>query len=236
MTATEARLALPLPSGKAAWSLRSSLPPRRRPARRCRRAGPRLCGCFNQRRRVIRRLVSHSQLNSPWGLALAPAGFGGFARALLIGRFGDGHINAYNPGTGTLSEPASRAERPQDRHRRAVGPEVRQRKRRQNRGLLLSAGPNGEAGGLLEKSSSWLTPSRSAATDPGCRTRNLLGPGRRPTGALSHTPEANPSKKLVLAQDRGPWPAPARHWPRLLGWLRRAGAPAGHQRRERRMA
>jgi hypothetical protein len=56
---------------------------------------------FNQRRRVIRRLVSHSQLNSPWGLALAPAGFGGFARALLIGRFGDGHINAYNPGTGT---------------------------------------------------------------------------------------------------------------------------------------
>jgi len=40
--------------------------------------------------------VSHSQLNSPWGLALAPAGFGGFARALLIGRFGDGHINAYN--------------------------------------------------------------------------------------------------------------------------------------------
>ena len=35
------------------------------------------------------------------GLALAPAGFGGFGGALLAGNFGDGHINAYNPGTGT---------------------------------------------------------------------------------------------------------------------------------------
>jgi hypothetical protein len=50
---------------------------------------------------LIRRLVSHGQLNSPWGLALAPAGFGGFGGALLVGNFGDGHINAYNPDTGT---------------------------------------------------------------------------------------------------------------------------------------
>src|SRR5258708_16178077 len=28
---------------------------------------------------LIRRLVSHGQLNSPWGLALAPAAFGRFA-------------------------------------------------------------------------------------------------------------------------------------------------------------
>src|SRR5260370_14243635 len=32
---------------------------------------------------LIGRLVSHGQLNSPWGLALAPAGFGGFGGAVL---------------------------------------------------------------------------------------------------------------------------------------------------------
>ncbi|MBO0825570.1 MAG: TIGR03118 family protein [Actinobacteria bacterium] len=48
----------------------------------------------------VRRLVSHGSLNSPWGLALAPAGFGSFAGDLLVGNFGDGHINAYNPTTG----------------------------------------------------------------------------------------------------------------------------------------
>ena len=37
----------------------------------------------------------HGQLNSPWGLAMAPASFGTFAGDLLVGNFGDGHINAY---------------------------------------------------------------------------------------------------------------------------------------------
>jgi hypothetical protein len=34
------------------------------------------------------------------GVAAAPAGFGEFAGALLIGNFGNGHINAFDPGTG----------------------------------------------------------------------------------------------------------------------------------------
>lgn len=37
----------------------------------------------------------HGQLNAPWGLAMAPATFGTFAGDLLVGNFGDGHINAY---------------------------------------------------------------------------------------------------------------------------------------------
>ena len=41
-------------------------------------------------------------LNAPWGLALAPGSFGAFAGALLIGNFGDGVINAFDPSTGTL--------------------------------------------------------------------------------------------------------------------------------------
>lgn len=39
-------------------------------------------------------------LNSPWGLTIAPATFGQFANDLLVGNFGDGTINAFDPNTG----------------------------------------------------------------------------------------------------------------------------------------
>ncbi len=41
------------------------------------------------------RVAQHGQLNAPWGLALAPEGFGRFGGDLLVGNFGDGQINAY---------------------------------------------------------------------------------------------------------------------------------------------
>ena len=41
-------------------------------------------------------------LNSPWGLALAPSTFGKFAGDLLVGNFGDGTINAFDPNSGAL--------------------------------------------------------------------------------------------------------------------------------------
>jgi uncharacterized protein (TIGR03118 family) len=41
-----------------------------------------------------------SQLNSPWGLAIAPATFGKYANALLVGNFGDGLINAFDAASG----------------------------------------------------------------------------------------------------------------------------------------
>jgi uncharacterized protein (TIGR03118 family) len=47
--------------------------------------------------RLIRRVASGGALNAPWGVAMAPAGFGRFSNALLIGNFGDGRINAYEP-------------------------------------------------------------------------------------------------------------------------------------------
>jgi uncharacterized protein (TIGR03118 family) len=46
------------------------------------------------------RLISKGVLNSPWGLALAPQGFDSFSNALLVGNFGDGTINAFDPNTG----------------------------------------------------------------------------------------------------------------------------------------
>ena len=50
---------------------------------------------FDTNGNLLRRLVSHGQLDSPWGLAIAPASFGDFAGDLLVGNFGNGRINAY---------------------------------------------------------------------------------------------------------------------------------------------
>jgi uncharacterized protein (TIGR03118 family) len=46
---------------------------------------------------LLRRFAQHGALNSPWGIALAPQGFGPASGALLIGNFGNGRINAYDP-------------------------------------------------------------------------------------------------------------------------------------------
>jgi len=50
---------------------------------------------------LIRHFASKGTLNSPWGLALAPANFGKFSNDVLVGNFGDGRINAFDPGSGT---------------------------------------------------------------------------------------------------------------------------------------
>jgi uncharacterized protein (TIGR03118 family) len=55
------------------------------------------------------RLITRGQLDSPWGLAIAPSSFGDLAGALLVGNFGNGRIHAYNATTGgfmgTLKDP-----------------------------------------------------------------------------------------------------------------------------------
>jgi uncharacterized protein (TIGR03118 family) len=48
----------------------------------------------------LRRFATAGALNAPWGMALAPAGFGRFSNRLLVGNFGDGMINAYDLATG----------------------------------------------------------------------------------------------------------------------------------------
>ena len=44
---------------------------------------------------LLVRVAQRGQLNAPWGLALAPASFGRFGGDLLVGNFGDGHVNAF---------------------------------------------------------------------------------------------------------------------------------------------
>jgi uncharacterized protein (TIGR03118 family) len=51
---------------------------------------------------LLERLISNGPLDAPWGLALAPASFGGFGGDLLVGNFGNGEINAFNPTTGAF--------------------------------------------------------------------------------------------------------------------------------------
>src|SRR6202042_3673859 len=54
---------------------------------------------FDANGNFLQRAISQGALNAPWGMALAPAGFGSFGGDLLVGNFGDGVINAFNPTT-----------------------------------------------------------------------------------------------------------------------------------------
>ena len=65
-------------------------------------AGLGFINVFGPNGELIKRLVSQGNLNAPWGMTLAPAGFGGFGSRLLVGNFGDGAINAYDIATGDL--------------------------------------------------------------------------------------------------------------------------------------
>jgi uncharacterized protein (TIGR03118 family) len=54
---------------------------------------------FDLNGNFLGRVASMGTLNSPWGLAFAPSTFGVFAGDLLVGNFGDGRINAFDPTT-----------------------------------------------------------------------------------------------------------------------------------------
>ena len=46
---------------------------------------------------LISEFASAGTLNAPWGMAIAPAGFGSLQGDVLIGNFGDGTINIFSP-------------------------------------------------------------------------------------------------------------------------------------------
>ncbi|MDX6427449.1 MAG: hypothetical protein QOD52_2854, partial [Gaiellaceae bacterium] len=46
-------------------------------------------------RQVVNSQKKNAPLNAPWGLALAPTGFGNVAGDLLVGNFGNGRVSAY---------------------------------------------------------------------------------------------------------------------------------------------
>jgi uncharacterized protein (TIGR03118 family) len=93
----------------------------------------------------IKRFASNGTLNSPWGIAVAPTGFGTLGGDILIGNFGDGMIGAYDPSTGALVDML----RGSDGARLSIpglwalvfGPS--------STTLFFSSGPNEEAHGLV---------------------------------------------------------------------------------------
>ena len=66
-------------------------------------AGLGLVDVFDKQGNLLSHLIPvGGVLNAPWGVALAPAGFGKFANMLLVGNFGDGKINVFDPTTGAM--------------------------------------------------------------------------------------------------------------------------------------
>jgi uncharacterized protein (TIGR03118 family) len=55
---------------------------------------------FTPAGKLVMQFQHGSYLNAPWGLALAPANFGKFSNALMVGNFGSGAVVAYDLTTG----------------------------------------------------------------------------------------------------------------------------------------
>jgi uncharacterized protein (TIGR03118 family) len=97
---------------------------------------------------LIRRVATRGVLNAPWGLALAPASFGEFAGALLVGNLGNGRINAFGTRTGrflgTLRGVDRRAIHVDGLWGIAFGNGIQQQ---QTNALFYASGPNDEEDG-----------------------------------------------------------------------------------------
>jgi uncharacterized protein (TIGR03118 family) len=98
---------------------------------------------FDQQGNMLKQLVSQGALNAPWGMAIAPSGFGQFAGDLLVGNFGDGKINVYDPASGSQLGTLSDASGNPLVIDGLWGIKVEGSK------LLFAAGPNDEANGLV---------------------------------------------------------------------------------------
>jgi uncharacterized protein (TIGR03118 family) len=96
------------------------------------------------------RFAQHGQLNSPWGVAVAPASFGDIAGDILIGNFGNGHINIFDLGTGEfigkLRDPQNKAIVIDGLWTLRVGNGGRGGDANK---IYFTAGPNGESDGLF---------------------------------------------------------------------------------------
>lgn len=53
---------------------------------------------FSTSGKLMRRIATRGVLDSPWGLVVAPAGFGKVGGDLLVGNFGNGRVHAFNLG------------------------------------------------------------------------------------------------------------------------------------------
>lgn len=92
-----------------------------------------------------KQFIAGGALNAPWGMAVAPASWGDFSGDLLVGNFGDGKINAYDPTTGafvgTVGNKKGKALKFDGLWSIDPGPGKST--------VTISAGPDGETNGLI---------------------------------------------------------------------------------------
>ena len=115
---------------------------------------------------LLNHFAAHGNLNSPWGMVLAPSNFGRLSGDLLIGNFGDGKVNAFDPITGTLLGQV------EDSHGKAISDEGLWGLAYGNGAaagptneLFFSSGPGGEQHGLFGGLVAGGTPSIATVAD-----------------------------------------------------------------------
>ncbi len=116
------------------------------------------------------------ELDDPWGIVMAPAGFGTFANDLLVANFGNGEINAFNPTTGaflgTLTDMGGAPLDNQDTWALAVSPTA-------PNSVYFTAGINGQKDGLFGDIVAAPEPGSLALAGLGCVALMLFA-RRRP--------------------------------------------------------
>jgi uncharacterized protein (TIGR03118 family) len=107
---------------------------------------------FNTDGTFVRQIASNGaggNLQSPWGVTLAPSGFGKYSNDLLVGNFGSGKIDAYNLKGKFLAQVTTNGHKP------LVIPGVwslafgNGQKARPTNVLFFTAGIDGESAGLF---------------------------------------------------------------------------------------
>lgn len=101
---------------------------------------------FSADGRLKTHLIANGPLNAPWGMTIAPDNFGSFSNALLVGNFGDGRINAFDPTTGDF---LGTLNRPNGHPLNIDGLWALDGNR--DGTVTFSAGPNDESNGLVGK-------------------------------------------------------------------------------------
>ena len=104
---------------------------------------------FDSSGNLLQRIATGGSLFAPWGITLAPAGFGSFGNDLLIGQFGSGEILAFDPVTNQFLGSVDDGNGPIVNSGlwalkfRTAGPNI------DPNTLYFTAGINGEADGLF---------------------------------------------------------------------------------------
>jgi len=106
---------------------------------------------FNTDGSLVRRFATGGSLNAPWAVTVAPTSFGSFANDILVGNFGDGRINAFDPVTGKSRGQLMGADKKPLAVSGLWGLSNAAAANADRTALYFAAGPNDEAAGLFGK-------------------------------------------------------------------------------------